>query len=307
MDYSLDSDPSLACMRQLYRLYNCSGSAVRDISVVPVSKSSSYDFNSGAYYYYLIPTDGIIYDISGLRSSNPDEVLAAYLTLVEQHCLHLVIVPPHSDTPTLPADIDNRKIMYTWEKEYVIDWDDDPCVDEEDYDQELTPIEFCSHYYKDRDDDFVNGNAEADDWLWEDENLCENDEEYQWEYFRSDLAERDDDKEEIVVDASVGAEVINEDDKLLVFTTGVRTHVPHQIGVKLMSKIKFKKKLNIPNDIKAFIKQQEDERQRARDELVGRVDVEVTPWHNYRVSSVLKKCIWKKNGPTKTQVKDQTK
>ena len=197
--------------------------------------------------------------------------------------------------------------MYTWEKEYVIDWDDDPCVDEEDYDQELTPIEFCSHYHEDREYDFVNGNTEADDWLWEDENLCENDEEYQWEYFRSDLAERDDDKEEIVVGASVGAEVINEDDKLLVFTTGVRTHVPHQIGVKLMSKIKFKKKLNIPNDIKAFIKQQEDERQRARDELVGRVDVEVTPWHNYRVSSVFKKCIWNKNGPTKTQVEDQTK
>ena len=29
VDYSLDSDPSLACMRQLYKLYNCSGSAVR--------------------------------------------------------------------------------------------------------------------------------------------------------------------------------------------------------------------------------------------------------------------------------------
>ena len=26
--------------------------------------------------------------------------------------------------------------MYTWEKEYVIDWDEDPCVDDDDYDQE---------------------------------------------------------------------------------------------------------------------------------------------------------------------------
>ena len=173
--------------------------------------------------------------------------------------------------------------MYTWEKEYIIDWDDDPCVDEEDYNQELCPIEFEPHYYEDREKDFVSGNAEADDWLWEDEDLCENDEEYQWEYFQSDLSEKDD-KEEIVVDDSVGAEVINEDDKLLIFTTGVRVHVPHQIGVKLMSKIKFKKKLNIPNDIKAFIKQQDEERQRARDELVGRVDVEVTPWNNYKVS-----------------------
>ena len=29
VDYSMDSDPSLACMRQLYKLYNCSGSFVR--------------------------------------------------------------------------------------------------------------------------------------------------------------------------------------------------------------------------------------------------------------------------------------
>ena len=34
VDYSMDSDPSLACMRQLYKLYNCSGSAIRDIKVV---------------------------------------------------------------------------------------------------------------------------------------------------------------------------------------------------------------------------------------------------------------------------------
>ena len=40
--------------------------------------------------------------------------------------------------------------------------------------------------------------------------------------------------------------MINEEDKLLVFTTGQRTMAPHQIGVKLMSKIKFKRKLNIP-------------------------------------------------------------
>ena len=47
VDYSLDSDPSLACMRQLYRMYNCAGSAVRDITVVPISRSSVYNFNTG--------------------------------------------------------------------------------------------------------------------------------------------------------------------------------------------------------------------------------------------------------------------
>ena len=47
VDYSLDSDPSLACMRQLYRMYNCAGSAVRDVTVVPVCRSSVYNFNTG--------------------------------------------------------------------------------------------------------------------------------------------------------------------------------------------------------------------------------------------------------------------
>ena len=47
VDYSLDSDPSLACMRQLYRMYNCAGNAVRDVTVVPVCRSSVYNFNTG--------------------------------------------------------------------------------------------------------------------------------------------------------------------------------------------------------------------------------------------------------------------
>ena len=44
---SLDSDPSLACMRQLYRMYNSAGSAIRDIKVVPINRRSVYKFNSG--------------------------------------------------------------------------------------------------------------------------------------------------------------------------------------------------------------------------------------------------------------------
>ena len=202
---------------------------------------------------------------------------------MEQHCLHLVIIPPHEDTPALPADMDNRKIHHTWDKQFITDWDQNPVVDEEDYDQELCPIEFSEQYYEDREEDFQTGRDE-EDWLWEDENLCEDEDEFQWEYFQSDMLEQDD-KEEIVVDAEVGAEVLNEKDKLLIFTTGVRCSAPHQIGVKLMSKIKFKKKLHIPSDVKAFIQEQEEARRSVREALVGRVEVEVTPWNNYRVSS----------------------
>ena len=48
-------------------------------------------------------------------------------------------------------------------------------------------------------------------------------------------------------------------------------------------KIKFKKKLHIPPDVKAFIQEQEEARRRAREELVGRVEVELTPWNDYKV------------------------
>ena len=182
--------------------------------------------------------------------------------------------------PGIPDDMDNRKIHHTWDKQFIVDWDDNPYVDEDDYDQELCPIEFSQQYFVNREDDFENGRDE-EDWLWEDENLCEDEDEFQWEYFKSDGLEED--KEEIVVDEEVGAEVLNEKDKLLIFTTGVKCSAPHQIGVKLMSKIKFKKKLHIPPDVKAFIQEQEEARRRAREELVGRVEVELTPWNDYKV------------------------
>ena len=174
--------------------------------------------------------------------------------------------------------MENRKIHYTLDKQFITDWDQNPVVEEEDYDQE-----FSEEYYRAREEDFLTG-RDGEDWLWEDENLCEDQDEFQWEYFHSDRLEED--KEEIVEDEEVGAEVLNEKDKLLIFTTGVRCSAPHQIGVKLMSKIKFKKKLHIPSDVKAFIQEQEEARRRAREALVGRVEVEVTPWNNYRVSSV---------------------
>ena len=62
VDYSMDSDPSLACMRQLYRLYNCSGSAIRDITVVPLSKSTVFNFNSGNNNNILLTTDLYCYN-----------------------------------------------------------------------------------------------------------------------------------------------------------------------------------------------------------------------------------------------------
>lgn len=196
--------------------------------------------------------------------------------------MRLVVVPPHDDLPEIPEDMDNRKIAFTWENEYIVDYDEDPCVDEEDYDQELCAIQFGSQYHVDREDDFNNG-RDDEDWLWEDEELCEDDYEFQWEYFKSETAEVP--KEDIVIDESAGEEVLNEDEKLLIFETGTRTSLPHQIGIKLMSKIKFKKKLNIPKNIKEFkvmVEERKQSRQTERETLQGRLEVEVIPWNDYK-------------------------
>ena len=60
---------------------------------------------------------------NGLESPDYDEMLAAYLTLVDQHCLHLVPVPASSSVPAIPGHIDNRAVYNSWAGEYVVDYE----------------------------------------------------------------------------------------------------------------------------------------------------------------------------------------
>ena len=60
---------------------------------------------------------------NGLESPDYDEMLAAYLTLVDQHCLHLVPVPASSSVPVIPGHIDNRAVYNSWAGEYVVDYE----------------------------------------------------------------------------------------------------------------------------------------------------------------------------------------
>ena len=86
---------------------------------------------------------------------------------------------------------------------------------QEDRDAELGIIEFSPEYHEDRLKDFLVKNE--DDWLWEHEDGgYSEDEDIQWEYFCPEGKRRP----ETVWDKSAGREVINEEDKLLVFTTG---------------------------------------------------------------------------------------
>ena len=99
----------------------------------------------------------------------------------------------------------------------------------------LDPI-YCSHrYHEARFDDYQVKNE--DDWLWENEEIdLSDDEEVQWEYFTSENKKT---KAEVLYDKTKGREIINEDDKLLIFMTGRNSWIPHQIGVKKMSQVEF--------------------------------------------------------------------
>ena len=93
--------------------------------------------------------------------------------------------------------------------------EDDPGVTKKDRDAELAAIEFHTEYHEDRVKDFLAKNE--DDWLWETEDGgFSEDEDIQWEYFTPERKGRP----ETVWDRNLRREIINEEDKLLVFTTG---------------------------------------------------------------------------------------
>ena len=77
-------------------------------------------------------------------------------------------------------------------------------------------------------------------------------------------------------------EILNEKEKLMVFTTGSRTYQAHQIGIKLMSKVKFRTKLNIPENIFEAAEEARRKREEERESRLGRINFEPTPWSDYR-------------------------
>ena len=87
--------------------------------------------------------------------------------------------------------------------------------------------------------------------------------------------------QEVVVDEAK-EEVLNEKEKLMIFTTGSRTYQAHQIGIKLMSKVKFRTKLNIPENIFEAAEEARRKREEERESQLGRINFEPTPWSDYR-------------------------
>ena len=87
--------------------------------------------------------------------------------------------------------------------------------------------------------------------------------------------------QEVVVDEAK-EEILNENEKLMIFTTGSRTYQAHQIGIKLMSKVKFRTKLNIPENIFEAAEESRRKREEERASRLDRINFEPTPWSDYR-------------------------
>ncbi|XP_023323512.1 F-box/WD repeat-containing protein 5 isoform X2 [Eurytemora carolleeae] len=178
VNFADECEPSLACMRQLYRMYNCAGSSLRNITVCSVPRQNVYEYRK-----YL-------------GSRDTDTVLAAQLYLADNHALHLIPVPPADNVPSLPEDVDNMTIKYIWEGRYIADYDENQ---DENQEMEKVRIEYLPEYLIDRERDHETGMDDCKKWVWEDEKLCEDDE-FQWEYFTQE--EEEENKEEVVVDST---------------------------------------------------------------------------------------------------------
>ena len=105
---------------------------MRDLNVIPIPKSCTYHFRNDFIFCHDIFEMTLISSWmtrcdpqlrNGLESPDYDEMLAAYLTLVDNHCLNLIPVPASDTVPAIPSHIDNRAVYNSWAGEYVIDYE----------------------------------------------------------------------------------------------------------------------------------------------------------------------------------------
>ena len=52
-------------------------------------------------------------------------------------------------------------------------------------------------------------------------------------------------------------QVINEGDRLLIFTTGDKTFIPHKVGIKRMKNVRFRKHMNFDQSLKERVEERD--------------------------------------------------
>ncbi|TRY73755.1 hypothetical protein TCAL_06027 [Tigriopus californicus] len=216
-------DYTLSCMRSLFKFYNPNASCVRHFLVCNVPPQIGRKGTHALTQNELL-NENLVRQILARESG----------VLSEQR----IRVP--REIPSLPREIDDRYISFMRGHTFEIFSDTDIS----------TPgmFEYSSKYREKR----LLAHDQDDSWVYEgnDENSDEGDDSDDWEYFdekEADLAEANK-PEYLKIDR--GHEVINEKEKLLIFTTGSLVQVPHQVGIKKMSCVRFREHMDLSQSLK---------------------------------------------------------
>ena len=205
------NDYTLACMRPLFKFYNPGGNAVRQMLVANCTKN-----------LLKPPTDS--------RAKSLDERLA--LSMAVKDFIAATVIPVPKSDCDLPPRVTDQLIRLSRDGVYRIDSLDD---NDDDVDEEEETFDFTDEYHNLRF--LANELGEDENWVFEDDsadNSDFDDEEQEWIYY--DDSKEEDASEFLTVDD--GFEVINEKDKLLIFTTGIQCSVPHAVGIRTMSQVR---------------------------------------------------------------------
>lgn len=132
---------------------------------------------------------------------------------------------PQNTTDKLPQlDMTSRQLRLMPLNQCQVKSEDESCCT-------LPEFQYDSKYLEARQEAHHRGCGDFNDWVYEDED----EDDVDWEYWdeegearRPDFLKIDD-----------GFEVINEADKILVFTTGDLAHVPHQVGIKKLAEVRY--------------------------------------------------------------------
>lgn len=212
-------DYTLSCMRSLFKFYNPNGSCVRHFLVcnVPPQKRNR-----------KLTQDELL-----------NENLIRQILARESRVLFEQRIPVPREIPTLPKEIDDRYISFMRGHTFEIHSESDIS----------TPgmFEYSPKYRDKRQIAF-----DLDDtWVYEgnDENSDDEDED-DWEYFDEKEAELAEMSRPEYLKIDRGHEVINEKEKLLIFTTGSLVQVPHQVGIKKMSCVRFREHMDLSQSSK---------------------------------------------------------
>ena len=254
------NDHTLAGIRTLFRIYNNAGNAVRHLVVANVPKDlgeASPENFSGLK---------LLESIDKLIKANimPNESQALVNLSLERNDLDLVDSVP---------DIDNHYINLIPNGKFEFSED---ILDTE------KPFTFDPIYHQTRKLAFDLG-YEENDWVFDDfsDEDFEDDEEVEWEYY-----EDNNDFKPDLLKIDEGHEVINEDDKLLIMATGIKVCIPHMIGIKRMSQIRFRKNMDFSKslaqrDLERRMDQRRARRQRQNTDPAV-LEAGITDWHDYK-------------------------